>query len=86
MDFQSVSKTSNVLLENLGGSMYNIVKEKENFEPNYCVINKIDITADKIMSTESTYHSVNTKFYIISLSVIGVYIFSQILIKSQTLK
>ena len=23
--------------------MYNILKEKENFEPNHCAINKIDI-------------------------------------------
>lgn len=103
MNFQGVSKTSNITLENLGGgNMYNILKEKENFEPNHCAINKIDIEVsasqkgnyathkpietDKIVSTESTYYSINTKFYIVSLSVIGVYIFSRILIKSKTLK
>jgi hypothetical protein len=86
MNFQSVTKTSNILLENLGGSMYNIIKDNEKLEPNYCSVNKIDIGADKMVSTESTYHSINTKFYIISLSVIGVYVFSRILIKSQTLK
>ena len=87
MNSQSVSKTSNILLENLGdGNMYNILKEKENFEPNHCTINKIDIATDKIVSTGSTYYSINTKFYIISLSVIGVYVFSRILIKSQNLK
>ena len=83
----SVSKTSNIILENLGGgNKYNILKENENFEPNNCTINKIDISVDRIVSTESTYHSINTKFYIISLSVIGVYIFSRIMIKSRSLK
>jgi hypothetical protein len=93
MNFQVESKTSNIILENLGGgNMYNILKEKENFEPNHCAINKIDIEVyashkdSKIVSTESTYYSNNTKFYIISLSVIGVYIFSRILSKSKTLK
>lgn len=82
-----VSKTSNIILENLGGgNKYNILKENENFEPNNCTINKIDISVDRIVSTESTYHSINTKFYIISLSVIGVYIFSRIMIKSRSLK
>ena len=85
MNFQGVSKTSNIILENSGGdSMYHILKEKENFEPNHCSINKIDI--GKIVSTDSTYYSINTKFYIISLSVIGVYIFSRILSKSKNLK
>ena len=96
MNFQGESKTSNIILENLGGgNTYNILKEKENFEPNHCAINKIDIEVyakhkqiedNKIVSTESTYYSNNTKFYIISLSVIGVYIFSRILSKSKTLK
>lgn len=93
MNFQGESKTSNIILENLGGgNTYNILKEKENFEPNHCAINKIDIEVyakhkdSKIVSTESTYYSNNTKFYIISLSVIGVYIFSRILSKSKTLK
>jgi hypothetical protein len=87
MNFKNDSKTSNILLENLGGkSVYNILKEKENFEPNSCAINKIDISVDKIVSTESTYHSINTKFYIMSLSIIGIYVFSRILIKSQSLK
>ena len=82
-----VSKTSNIILENLGGgNKYNILKENENFEPNNCTINKIDISVDRIVSAESTYHSINTKFYIISLSVIGVYIFSRIMIKSRSLK
>lgn len=85
MNFQGESKTSNIILENSGGdSMYHILKEKENFEPNHCAINKIDI--GKIVSTDSTYYSINTKFYIISLSVIGVYIFSRILSKSKNLK
>ena len=87
MSFTSESKTSKIILENLGaGNMYNILKDNENFEPNNCSINKIDISVDKIVSTESTYHSINTKFYIISLSVIGIYIFSRILMKSRTLK
>lgn len=85
MNFQGESKTSNIILENSGGdSVYHILKEKENFEPNHCSINKIDI--GKIVSTDSTYYSINTKFYIISLSVIGVYIFSRILSKSKNLK
>ncbi len=87
MNFKSESKTSNIILENLGGgNVYNILKENENFEPNNCSINKIDISVDKIVNTESAYYSINTKFYIISLSVIGVYIFSCIMIKSRTLK
>ena len=37
--------------------MQNILKENENFVPNNCAINKIDISVDKIVRTESTYHS-----------------------------
>lgn len=87
MNFNCIPKTSKILLENLGGSVYTIVKDNERTEPNYCSINQIDITSDKIINDKSTYyslnHDLNTKFYIASLSMIGLYIFSRVLTKSQ---
>ena len=86
MNFNCISKTSKILLENLGGNMYTIVKANEQTEPNYCSINQIDITVDKTMNDKGAYslnNDLNTKFYIASLSIIGLYIFSRVRTKSQ---
>lgn len=85
MEFNCIHKTSKILLENLGGSMYTILKDNELIEPNYGSIDQIDIGGEKMVNSSITYHSLNTKFYIVSISFIGLYVFSRILIKSQTL-
>jgi hypothetical protein len=83
MNSTDIPKTSKILLENLGGNIYTIMKDNEKTEPNYCAINQIDILGDEIINSNFLNDDFYTKFYIISLSVIGIYVFSRIIIKSQ---
>lgn len=77
--------TSNVNFESLGGYHYTVIKDNENVDRNSCNINLIDIK--QVVGDDTRSHSLsndmNTKFYIVSLSVIAVFIFSRILIKSK---
>lgn len=77
--------TSNVNFESLGGNHYTAIKDNENVDRNSCNLNLIDIkqvigddTSNRLLGND-----INTKFYIVSLSVIAVFIFSRILIKSR---
>ena len=86
MNSTNIPKTSKILLENLGGNIYTIMKDNEKTEPNYCAINQIDILGDEIIDNVSFLNDdFYTKFYIISLSIIGIYVFSRIIIKSQNI-
>jgi hypothetical protein len=88
MNITNDCRTCNVNFRNLGGGHYTILKENENVEKNPCNLNLIDLKylGDKLI-TNGTFYSIrsdaNTKFYVMSLSVIGIYIFSCILIKSK---
>jgi hypothetical protein len=84
-------KTTNVNFQSLGGrnNHYTVLKDNENVEKNACNLNFIDIKQDLNDENKGAYNyllsnDVSTKFYIVSLSVIGVYIFSRILIKSKS--
>ena len=84
MNFTDIPKTSKIVLENLGGNIYTIMKDNEKTEPNYCAINQIDILGDKVINRVNFLNDdFYTKFYIISLSVIGIYVFSRIVTKSH---
>lgn len=89
MDFNDC-RTTNVNFESLGGknNHYTVLKDNENVEKNACNLNLIDIKQNLDYEKNDTHNyslsnDVSTKFYIVSLSIIGVFIFSRILIKSK---
>ena len=80
-------KVSKITIENFGGNGYVALKENESINFNSCIITqKTDtpFSGSKIMDGEIDYllnDDITTKFYVVSLSAIGLYIFYRLLSK-----
>lgn len=85
MDSPKVSKIS---IENFGGNSYVALKEDENTNYNLCIITQkvsTPLSGSKIMDSSTIDYSLEddfmTKLYIVSISVLGLYVFYGLLSK-----
>jgi hypothetical protein len=80
-------KISKITIENFGGNGYIALKETENMGFNSCMITqKVDTPfSGSLMDSNTINYSLDdnftTKFYIVSISALGLYIFYKMLLK-----
>lgn len=85
-NFFGKKKNIKVTIENFGGSVYTALKADENIHSNSCIIDKkifnpFSGSKENDINTNSLNDDIATKFYILSVSVIGLYIFYKVLLK-----
>jgi hypothetical protein len=75
---------NNIIIDNMGGNGYIALNEEGNNKFNSCMIkqkNFTPITGSIINNSILLDDSFTTKFYVLSISVIGLYIFHSLLLK-----